>query len=82
MNNDKSPAEVAAAIIAMRGNTPTKVKPKSAETRRKIEDILIDKRVDAGDVIGAGVFMHETAAKPQVNFSKGSRQVNSLAGVW
>lgn len=47
-----------------------------------IEDREDAKLAESGEAIGGGVFMHETAAKPQTNFSKGSRQVTALAGVW
>ena len=81
MNNNKSAHEVAQAIVEMRSNSKVKVTAKSSIARRAIEALRDEMAIDKDESIG-GVFMLETAKKSQTNFSKGSRQVNSLAGVW
>lgn len=71
MNNDKSPAEVAAAIMEMRSQSPVKSDAKSAETRRKIEDMLIDKRAEDG--YGSSLFLHEPSQIIRSNPNKGNK---------
>ena len=82
MNNHKSTSEVAAAILSMRGTSKSITEVKSSDARRAIEAINDAKLAESGKLIGRGIFMHETAVKPQTNFAKGARVASALAGVW